>query len=189
MTSTDHLVRVGALGHIGRFLAADGTSYDRLTEVIVRTARGLEVGRVLDAASTPLDRAAADGEIMRTMTVEDRLLAARLAQHREQAIAACSALIKEAGLAAVLVDVEHLFDGQNLYFYFLGDLPEAVGPITDRLAEAYEAVARVGPFAAALIEGCGPSCGTEAAEGGSCVDCQSSCAIAGACAGKVLAAS
>ncbi|MFV2067429.1 MAG: PSP1 C-terminal domain-containing protein [Pirellulales bacterium] len=185
MTSTNHLVRVGAMGHIGRFVATGGAIYGRLADVIVHTPRGLEVGRVLDAASTPLDGAAADGEILRQMTVEDRLIAARLAERRDEAIAACSALLEKEGMPAVLVDVEHLFDGQSLYFYFLGDLPERIGPITSRLAEAYEAEVRVRPFTEALIEGCGPSCGTDAAEGGHCANCQSGCAIASASAGKV----
>ena len=79
MPPTNHLIRVGAMGHIGRFVATGGAIYDRLADVIVHTPRGLEVGRVLDAASTPLDGAAADGEILRQMTVEDRLIAARLA--------------------------------------------------------------------------------------------------------------
>ena len=42
-----HLVRVGALGHVGRFTAVDAVRYPRDTRVVVRTGRGLEVGEIL----------------------------------------------------------------------------------------------------------------------------------------------
>lgn len=189
MNPTDHLIRVGAMGHIGRFVSIDQNCYARRTDVIVRTRRGLEVGRVLDAAPQGVSPEGADGEILRAMTLEDRLIAARLNARRQEAIAACSALLEQSGVPAVLVDVEHLFDGQSLYFYFLGDLPPQIELITRRLAEAYEAKVGVRPFTEALIEGCGPGCGTDAGDGGHCADCTSGCAIAAACGGKVRAAS
>ena len=71
-------------------------------------------------------RAFADGDILRGMTVEDDLLEARLEKHRHEAYEACAALLAEHKLPAVLVDVEHLFDGQGLFFYFLGEVPAAI---------------------------------------------------------------
>jgi hypothetical protein len=53
------------------------------------------------------------------------LLYARLEKHRHAAYRACAALLAEHSISAVLVDVEHLFDGQGLFFYFLGDVPPA----------------------------------------------------------------
>ena len=41
-----HLVRVGALGHVGRFTAVDAVRYPRDSRVVVRTGRGLELGEV-----------------------------------------------------------------------------------------------------------------------------------------------
>ena len=180
-----HLVRVGAMGQIGRFSAVDAVRYPRQSRVIVRTRRGLETGRVLSGPDDRADgRTFADGEILRGMTVEDDLLEARLEKHRQEAFEACAALLAEQSLPAVLVDVEHLFDGEGLFFYFLGNVPPAIEAITGRLAETYESKVQFRKFTETLIEGCGPGCGTEAAKGqGGCESCVS-CAVAGACGTK-----
>jgi cell fate regulator YaaT (PSP1 superfamily) len=181
-----HLIRVGAMGLVGRFAALDAMRYPRHSRVIVRTRRGLEIGDVLappdDFDGTRDDeRTFADGDLLRGMTVEDDLLQARLEKHRHEAYAACAALLAEHRVQTVLVDVEHLFDGQGLFFYFLGDVPAEVESFTDRLADAYEAKVQFQKFTETLIEGCGPGCGTEEAKGqGGCDSC-TSCAVASAC--------
>lgn len=177
-----HLVRVGAMGQVGRFAAGDARHYPRHSRVIVRTRRGLEVGLVLalpDGRDDP--RGFADGELLRGVTVQDELLLARLERDRQQAYAACAALLAKHGVPAVLVDVEHLFDGQGLFFYFLGEVPAELETYTEELAEAYEANVQFRKFTETLIEGCGPGCGTEEAKGqGGCDSC-TSCAVASAC--------
>ena len=83
-----------------------------------------------------------------------------------------------------MVDVEHLFDGQGLFFYFLGDVTPDLEAYTGRLAEIYEAKVQFRKFTETLIEGCGPGCGTEEAKGsGGCESC-TSCAVAGLCGTK-----
>src|SRR3954462_9550522 len=135
-----HLVRVGAMGLVGRFASLDAVRYPRRSRVIVRTRRGLEVGDVL---APPDDRddshTFADGDLLRGVTVQDELLQARLEKNRQEAYAACSAMLAESRVSAALVDVEHLFDGQGLFFYFLGDVTPEMESYTTRLAEAYEA--------------------------------------------------
>ena len=44
--------------------------------------------------------------------------------------------LAERGSSAVLVDVEHLFDGQSLYFYFLGPGGPELDVLTTELADA-----------------------------------------------------
>jgi cell fate regulator YaaT (PSP1 superfamily) len=177
------------MGQVGRFAAVDAVRYPRHNRVIVRTRRGLEIGSILtepDDSDDGLDdgRAFADGDILRGMTVEDNLLEARLEQHRHEAYEACATLLAEHKLSAVLVDVEHLFDGQGLFFYFLGDVPTSIEDYTGRLAEAYETKVQFRKFTETLIEGCGPGCGTEEAKGqGGCESC-TSCAVASACGTK-----
>ncbi len=180
-----HLVRVGAMGQVGRFAAVDALRYPRHSRVIVRTRRGLEIGDVLSPPDDRDDsRAFADGDILRRMTVQDELLQARLETHRREAYDACAALLDKNRVPAVLVDVEHLFDGQGLFFYFLGDVPPDLETYTGRLAETYEAKVQFRKFTETLIEGCGPGCGTEEAKGqGGCDSC-SSCAVASACGTK-----
>ncbi|MEM8865442.1 MAG: PSP1 C-terminal domain-containing protein [Planctomycetota bacterium] len=172
-----HLIRVGILGHVGRFRSADATRYPRGARVIVRTARGTEIGEVL-ADATPGDT---DGMVLRGMTTQDELLATRLARRSDEAYEACVQLLAERGVAAVLTDTELLFDGRGLYFHFLGEPPAEAEALTAELAEAYEAKAQIGRFAETLAEGCGPGCGTEEAQGqGGCDSCVS-CAVASAC--------
>jgi cell fate regulator YaaT (PSP1 superfamily) len=180
-----HLVRYGLLGHVGKFSAVDALRYPRRSRVVVRSQRGLEVGEVL---AEPGDQGLvdlADGQILRRMTVQDDLLEARLERRRHEAFTACQQLLEQADVSAALVDVEHLFDGEGLFFYFLGDPPQQAHDITHRLAETYEAAVEFRKFADTLSEGCGPGCGTEEAKGqGGCASC-TSCAVASACGSKV----
>ena len=78
-----------------------------------------------------------------------------------------------------LMEVEQLFDGRTLAFYFLGEITPEVEAISTELAEVYETEAQVRKFADTLTAGCGPGCGTEAA--GACTTCATGCAVAGLC--------
>ena len=170
------------MGQVGRFAAVDAMRYPRHARVIVRTRRGLEIGEVLAPPDERDDgRSFPDGDLLRGMTVEDELLSARLEKHRHDAYDACATLLAQHQPSAALVDVEHLFDGQGLFFYFLGDVPKEVESLTGRLAETYETKVQFRKFTETLIEGCGPGCGTEEVKGrGGCETC-TSCAVAGAC--------
>jgi cell fate regulator YaaT (PSP1 superfamily) len=167
------------MGQVGRFAAVDAVRYPRHCRVIVRTRRGLEIGEVL---SPPADgangQAEADGDLLRGMTIEDELLVARLEKHRQAAYEACTRLLAEQGLPAVLVDVEHLFDGQSLLFYFLGETTPELDELTAELAEVYEARVQFRKFADTLTAGCGPGCGTEEAANGCASGACSTCAVA-----------
>jgi cell fate regulator YaaT (PSP1 superfamily) len=171
------------MGQVGRFRAADAIRYRRGARVVLRTDRGLELGDVLsgddeDGAAT----ADADGAILRPMTIEDRLLEARLEQRRDDAYDACAAEVMSRGLDVTLMDVEHLFDGGTLVFYFLGDVTPEVERLTGDLAETYESRAQFRQFTETLTAGCGPDCGTENAAGDGCGSCGTGCAVASVCA-------
>jgi cell fate regulator YaaT (PSP1 superfamily) len=196
--SLHYLVRVGTMGQIGRFRAADATSYRRNSRVVLRTDRGLEIGDVLSEHDDLIGgsgdvlggreearaAAVADGTILRPMSIEDRLLEARLEQRREEAYEACAAEVAGRGLSVTLMDVEHLFDGKTLVFYFLGDVTAEVEELTGHLAETYESRAQFRQFTETLIAGCGPGCGTESATGGGCGSCSTGCAVASACSAR-----
>lgn len=164
------------MARVGRFRATDGARYARGRRVIVRTERGLEVGEVLGDEAV----ADADGVLLRAMTDADELLAERLNRKRDAAYASCVELLRSRDSDEVLLDVEHLFDGRGLYFYFLGGPTSETESLITELAAAYEAEARVGEFAETLEQGCGPGCGTEEAAGGGCDTC-TGCAVAAAC--------
>ena len=175
------LVRVGVLGHVGRFTSVAGARYPRAARVVCRTQRGLEVGEVLSEIESPTTFDS-DGAVLRRMSVSDDLLLARLEKNKDEAYAACTSLLAERGIPAMLMDVEHLFDGRSLYFYFLGDVTPEVEQLTTELAATYDTVVQFQKFADTLSRGCGPDCGTESAAGNGCGSggC-STCSVASAC--------
>lgn len=177
-----HLVRVGSLGHVGRFTAVDAVRYPRESRVVVRTGRGLELGEVLAEPGDAADNDSPDGSILRGMTIEDQLLAARLEKNRSEALAACTERLKAVHSSAVLVDVEPLFDGRTLLFYFLGEMTAQLETMTSELAELYETHVQFRRFTEAVTEGCGPGCGTDAAAG--CKTCVAGCAVASVCSAR-----
>jgi len=172
-----YFVRLGSVGQVGRFTAVEPYVFVRGSRVVCRTSRGLEVGQILgpDTGDKP-----ADGQLLRRVTVEDDLLLTRLERRKSEAMTACTELLVQRGLDAVLVDVEATFDGGSLYFYFLGEVSPAVAAMTQELADAYESRAQLNSFAATLEAGCGPHCGTEL--GGGCgTGGFSACSSATAC--------
>lgn len=181
----DCLVRVGLLGQVGRFRPMGSLNLRRGQRVILRTARGLEIGEFLSSCDArPIEdySFSGDGDLLRAMTPEDELLASRLERRRHQAFGRCELWLKERNIDAQLVDVETLFDGGAIYFYFLGDAPEASAALEQELGQEYAAQIRLTDFANLLEHGCGPACGTEEGAGcgaspGGC----SSCGLATAC--------
>ncbi len=177
-----HLVKIGLMGVVGRFDSADFNLYPRDSHVICRTVRGLESGTVIcsiedesgnDSATFSQDLS---GEILRRVGSEDDLILERLERHRDKAFHACQKLIVERDVPGVLVDVEHLFDGESVYFYFLGDVDERLEAITNELASTYERKVRFKKFAETLANGCGPDCGSgDKCSSSGC----GSCALAG----------
>ena len=181
--SVAHLVRVGLMGSVGKFVAADSCVYVRDSEVICRTDRGLEIGQVIcdlpEADSFDPESDSTDGAILRPTTPEDQLILDRLDRHRDKAFFACQKLLKENGFNNVLVDVEHLFDGESVFFYFLGKPDPALEKLTEQLAETYDRKVRFKKFAESLAEGCGPDCGTK--DGGCSSSGCGSCKLSGSC--------
>lgn len=172
--SAVHLVRVGLLGRIGRFVSSNHRHFDRNAEVVVRTSRGLEVGEVICVLQQDETITEPDGDLLRRLGREDRAIVERIDRFRDKAFVACQKLLSERDLKATLVDVEHLFDGQSIWFYFLGEVNAEVEALTSELAEVYESKVKFRKFAETLANGCGPDCGT----GVSCGSC-SGCAVGG----------
>lgn len=175
----DHLVRIGILGQIGRFQSVDGVIFQRGGSVICRTGRGLEFGAVLNSVHNENADLPQVGTILRGATPEDHLLWARIEKNRTEAFGACMLLLKQRSVDAVLMDVELLFDGSSIFFYFLGDITPDVAALTTELADAYEAKIQLRQFAEAMALGCGPDCGTK--DGGCSVGGCSTCSVANSC--------
>lgn len=177
-----HLVKIGVMGVVGQFDSVDHSIFARDCRVICRTARGLEVGEVVCSLESNNVNLEPDGQILRLVGAEDKMIIERLDRHRDRAFEACQTLLAERKLPGVLVDVEHLFDGESVFFYFLGDVDERVESLTSELAEKYEQKVRFKKFAETLSKGCGPGCGTTASKcsTGGC----GSCSLSGGCGSK-----
>ena len=182
-----YYVRVGALGEI--HLAEGDSSLAPGRRVIVRTARGVELGSI----ASPLRRFTGDltgtakhqtAHVLRPTTPQDELLLKRLERHKRRAVEACRAALAASGSSATLLDVDQIFDGGTLVMHFLGDADEQAEAVTAQVVEQYESVVRSRHFAKVLQDGCGPGCGTaEAAGCGDAGGC-SQCALAGSCASR-----
>lgn len=195
----NYFIRIGAWGDVARCRAAGGESYRRGTRVICRTPRGLEIGQVTaESDFSDTDDASEIGEsfatILRATTAQDELLISRLEKNRCDAIVECRKCLAEAGSAAVLLEVDQVFDAGTLVFYFLNPPDESDTQLVERLAASYESRVRSGHFAKLLAQGCGPGCGEkvcsdgEAGQGDAAVDpqtvtggkrggCSGSCAV------------
>ena len=183
-----HIVRYGLMGSVEPFRSEGAAVYPRGSRVVVRTRRGLEVGEVL-ASAIETDCPDAAGEIARRMSAEDERQEARLQRRRDEAYRDCSRLLEEINDPAVLMDVEPMFDGRGLYFYFLGDAPAGADRIGLRLSERFEADVEFHPFGTATSGCCGSGgcgCGSGEADAtgrGGCTSC-ASCPVVDLCKKK-----
>ena len=136
----NYIVRHGVMRFLGEFEPNAIAAYRRYDPVIIHTERGLEVGDIL-CESTP--RAVefledpTKGRVVRMMTDEDRVQL-RDAQEREQtAFLCCDGFIRERRLQMELVDVEQLFGGERIIFYFLAEKRVDFRELVKDLAREY----------------------------------------------------
>lgn len=119
-----YIVRHGVMRFLGEFEPSDNRVYARGNQVVVRTERGQEHGDVLGEASTralELLGTVPGGQILRSLTADDRARLAALGQSAAKEFDVCRQLIGEKNLPMELVDVEHLLGGERLVFYFLAE--------------------------------------------------------------------
>lgn len=109
---------------IGTFAAPSNAVVARADVAILRTERGLEHGEVLCPA-TPQAVAAipepTNGELVRVANPADRAKIADLAVKQRQQYDIGTKLVAQHRLAMQIVDVEFLFGGERLIFYFLAE--------------------------------------------------------------------
>lgn len=191
---TTYLVRYGLAHHVGRFASESG-DLERGRAVVVRTPRGLELGRVMArprAAGAPLPDFA---RVVRVAGPDDLERARQAERERPRRLEECERVFREGVWPILLVDVEVLPDldapepgrGRVLVHY-LG--PHQLDTAGLRLAlrndhgldVGFEPVGRDAPDAESEPEsaGCG-ACG----EGGDCGSTSGGCGTGhgGACAG------
>lgn len=118
------IVRHGRMRFLGLFDVLDNQPHPRGQSVVVRSDRGLELGEVLCPAT---DRAAhfldnpTRGEILRTATEEDHAAHRQLEGRLRDGFTVCRELISQKRLQMNLIDVEVIFGGERMVFYFLAE--------------------------------------------------------------------
>jgi cell fate regulator YaaT (PSP1 superfamily) len=133
------IVRHGAMRFLGEF--DPGTSvYQRGDEVIVRTERGQELGQVLCEATPRAMQFLSEpthGRIVRTLTEQDRQERERIQRAEADELDTCTRFVAQRRLQMELVDVEHLFGGERIVFYFLAEKRVDFRELVKDLARAY----------------------------------------------------
>jgi cell fate regulator YaaT (PSP1 superfamily) len=119
-----YIVRHGAMHLLGEFSAPGDTSFSRGTRLVVRTERGQEIGHLLCPATSQAVAYLPEptrGEIVREMTEDDRQREEQIRLHSRVQYDTAARLISEHHLPMQLVDVENLFSGERIIFYFLAE--------------------------------------------------------------------
>ncbi|MCS7167899.1 MAG: regulatory iron-sulfur-containing complex subunit RicT [Gemmatales bacterium] len=125
-----YIVRYGALRNLGLFECADERlpPLARGTRVLVVTDRGTEVGEVLcPATANASERLGVTrlGSLLRTLDDQDERRLVQLRAEELRAREVCQREITRLALPMRIVEVEQLFGGERVVFYFLAQPPEA----------------------------------------------------------------
>jgi cell fate regulator YaaT (PSP1 superfamily) len=135
-----YVVRHGVMRFLGEFTPSTETVYQRQQPVVVLTERGHELGEVLCEA-TPraieLLTEPTKGQIIRVMTAEDDELARSLHEKEQAEYLRCGEFVQQRRLLMELVDVEHLFGGERIIFYFLAEKRVDFRELVKDLAREY----------------------------------------------------
>jgi cell fate regulator YaaT (PSP1 superfamily) len=109
---------------LGEFQPPEGGTAARGQRVLVRTDRGLELGEVLcEATPRALEMLSepTSGRILRPFTAEDQAVLQRIRESERREFDTCQGFVTQRKLQMELVDVEHLFGGERIVFYFLAE--------------------------------------------------------------------
>jgi cell fate regulator YaaT (PSP1 superfamily) len=124
LMAISYIVRHGVMRFLGEFEAAEGVLYLRNQPVVIRSDRGIEIGEVLCEATERAVKLIAEpthGQVVRVMSEKDFVESERLRQAQSAEFASCCGFIASRKLQMELVDVEHLFGGERIVFYFLAE--------------------------------------------------------------------
>ena len=134
------IVRHGAMRFLGEFDPESG-EYARGDEVVVRTDRGLELGQVLCPATPEAVGSigeATHGRLVRRLTEQDRAERDKVRERERREMETCGRFVEQRRLQMELVDVEHLFGGERLVFYFLAEKRVDFRELVKDLAREYQ---------------------------------------------------
>jgi cell fate regulator YaaT (PSP1 superfamily) len=122
--NSTYLVRHGAMRFLGEFKPVPGVATQRGDTVILQTERGTEGGEVLCPASPQAIASIPEptgGDLLRVATLEDRNKLREIRDSRNADYAIGTRLIEQHHLPMQLVDIERIFGGERLVFYFISE--------------------------------------------------------------------
>jgi cell fate regulator YaaT (PSP1 superfamily) len=138
--ASNWIVRHGAMRFLGEF-DPEGQSYARGDDVVLRTERGHELGHVLCLAAPSALQMLSEpthGRIVRKMTDRDRQEQQRIEELEQIELETCERFVQQRRLIMELVDVEHLFGGERIIFYFLAEKRVDFRELVKDLAREYQ---------------------------------------------------
>lgn len=139
--TTKWIVRHGVMRYLGEFETAPEIDCRRGVQVVARSDRGHEIGEVLCEATPRTMEMLVEptrGQVVRLLNAEDRVAAAKLRESEKAEFAACRTFIHDRKLQMELVDVEHIFGGERIVFFFLSEKRVDFRDLVKDLARAYQ---------------------------------------------------
>ena len=140
--SNRYIVRFGSNRNVAEFTVHDGRAHQRSTQVVVKSDRGMEWGEVLgessDRARKVMGHRESRGRILRKASDDDFRHLDDVRRRERLEFDGCNDLIKERRLQMQLVDVEHLFGGERIIFYYLAEQRVDFRELVKALAERYK---------------------------------------------------
>ena len=179
------LVRYGKMGIVGWFLHDEKHMPKAESKVMIKTERGLEIGEVIgkfcykggvfkkneDAVVDYYEVGKADcpvragGKFVRYATTQDLSDEHHVNIGAKDELKKCKQIIREMNLSMKLVDIEHVFGGERIIFYFTADSRIDFRDLVKGLAKEFQTrieMRQVGSRDAAKIaadvEVCGEVC-------------------------------
>ncbi len=119
-----YIIRHGVMRLLGEFATVGDAVYFRNQEIVIESERGQEVAEVLcesTARALEFIDEPTHGKILRVMSNEDRVVLLERQAREDFAYRGGLDFIAERRLQMELVDVELLFGGERLIFYFLSE--------------------------------------------------------------------
>ena len=135
-----YIVRHGVMRFLGDYEPSTDTVYRHNQDVILQTERGLEVGTVLSEATPRALQYIEEpthGKIVRPISDDDQVQLRQAQAREETAYHRGNDFIRERQLQMELVDVEQLFGGERLIFYFLAEKRVDFRDLVKDLAREY----------------------------------------------------
>ncbi len=138
---TPCIVRYGSARNVGEFTVTGSRAYPRNCSVLVRSNRGVECGTVLCSATEQtreyLGGKEPVGRILHKTTQDEHRKRDELHRREREEFDGCQEMIRERKLQMQLVDVEHLFGGERLIFYYLAEKRVDFRELVKALAKRY----------------------------------------------------